>query len=77
MTIHRHRSAVERTGGYYGCRLAYIDHDERAHGGVVFTQACFCGALRLIEANGGVRVRGEWDERFSVTPSPTAVLGWA
>lgn len=69
---HRHKAKpkLSRDYGWTHCVLPpgyEFDargrrHDDGAHGGIVIVDRCGCGAERLLEANGGRRNYGPWEE---------------
>jgi hypothetical protein len=61
MAKHAHRKVNEsRIKCWTGCVAHGSGDCGAAHGGVVYVDACRCGATRETEVNGCHRARGPW-----------------
>lgn len=64
---HHHRALPQQhtVRSWTHCVAPGDGHDEIAHGGLTYRDACSCGASRASEANGGRIVRGPWVVQFT------------
>ena len=55
---HTHRAETIETRPFFG--PVSDRQNPRAHGGVTLHRTCRCGAVQLINSNGGATERGPW-----------------